>query len=528
MEFLLQHLLINSAKKSPDKKAVVYEDKSISYLELDKITNNLATVLIQHGIKKGDRVGIYLNKSISSIISIYGILKTGAVYVPLDPKAPVSRLEYIIKNCGIECLLTSTQKISTVKQMFPENNPLRFIVLNDESSLDIETLGFKTIHWKNVKEMKEVQIDENPTIETSLAYILYTSGSTGVPKGVMISHLNAFTFLKWVQATFNISPKDRLSNHAPLHFDLSILDIFGAAQAGATLILVPEFISAFPMKLADWIEENQISIWYSVPSTLTIILLHGELKRHRFENLRLILFAGEVFPTKYLRNLMKQIPHPEYYNLYGPTETNVITFYKVENISPDLNDPIPIGKACTNMEVFALNENGELINKPGEEGELFARGSCVAQGYWGDMEKTFRNFVLNPLQPNFQEKVYHTGDIVSLDSDGSYLFKGRRDHMIKSRGYRIEIGEIETVLYSHPDIKEAAVVAIPDELIGNRIKSYIVCHQDKKISATDIRLYCGEKLTKYMIPEEIEFCQSLPKTSTGKIDKPALLKKLMS
>jgi len=522
LKYLLQHLLINSAKKFPENEAVVFQDKSITYRELDETTNRLAKILIDKGIKKGDRVGIYLNKSIPSIISIFSILKAGAVYVPVDPKAPVSRVAYIIQNCGIECLLTSTKKLNSIAQMFPDINPLRFIVLTDDSSSESELKDIEIIRWKKVLNLKPVHIDENPRIETDLAYILYTSGSTGLPKGVMITHLNAFTFIRWVQSTYFITPADRLSNHAPLHFDLSILDIFGAMQAGATLVLVPEFVSTFPIKLADWIEQNKISIWYSVPSILTMMLLHGNLKRYNFENLRFMIFAGEVFPTKYLRSLMEMIPHPEYYNLYGPTETNVITYYKVEQIPPDQESSIPIGKACNNMEVFALKENGALITKPGEEGELFARGSCVAQGYWGDPEKTAKNFIWNKLQRNFQDKAYNTGDLVTLDTDGNYLYKGRRDQMIKSRGYRIEIGEIETVLYSNPDIKEIAVVAIPDQLIGHRIKAFIVCKDGKNITSSDIRIFCGEKLPKYMIPEEIEFQQALPKTSTGKINKPAL------
>ena len=524
MDYLLQHLLVNSARRHPDNEAVVYMDDSISYKKLDEITNKVATILMENGINPGDRVGIYLNKSIPSIISIYGILKAGAVYVPLDAKAPTSRLAYIIQNCGIKCLLTSAKKLKAIEEMMLEKSSLKLILLTDDSSDYTKIRDLKIIDWEMIVRKEPVDIAEEIRIETDLAYILYTSGSTGVPKGVMISHLNAFTFIRWVQSTFNVNSDDRLSNHAPLHFDLSILDIFGAAQAGATLVLVPEFTSTFPIKLVDWIEQNKISIWYSVPSILVMMLLHGRLDRYKFQSMRLILFAGEVFPTKYLRSLMEKISHVEYFNLYGPTETNVITYYKVNHIPADQDKPIPIGKSCANMEVFALMENGKLVTKPDEEGELLARGSCVAQGYWGDPEKTSKNFNLNPLQPHFQDKLYRTGDLVTLDTHGNYLYKGRRDHMIKSRGYRIEIGEIETALYSNPDIKEAAVVAVPDELIGHKIKAYIVPHNSKQISSADIRVFCGKKIPNYMIPEEIEFHQSLPKTSTGKVDKPALLK----
>jgi len=524
LEYLLHHLLSGSAEKYPENTAVIFDNQSITYREIDILTNKIAAVLLNNHVKKGDRVGIYINKSIASILSVFGILKAGAVYVPLDPKAPVERLAYIVKDCGIKCLLTSTAKMNTVIQMITYDSPLHTVILTDELSGYNKILNLKIVPWTEVSGMKNYQFTQPVMTENDLAYIIYTSGSTGVPKGVMISHLNSLTYVRWVGSTFKINSIDRLSSHAPLHFDLSILDIFAAVQSGAAIVLVPEITSTFPRKLADWIEENKITVWYSVPSILIMILLHGELTRYKFESLRLVLFAGEVFPTKYLRELMKTIPKPDYYNLYGPTETNVITYYKVNPIPPEQVSSIPIGKTCENMEVFALTNDDKLVTKPGVEGELYARGSCVAQGYWNDPEKTAKNFVRNPLQNNFYEKAYRTGDIVTLDSEGNYLYKGRKDHMIKSRGYRIEIGEIETALYSNPDIKEAAVIPVPDDIIGYRIKSFVVCNDGKPLDLSELRMFLGKKIPQYMIPEEFEFWSSLPKTSTGKIDKTILLK----
>ncbi|RMF68889.1 MAG: D-alanine--poly(phosphoribitol) ligase [Calditrichaeota bacterium] len=523
MVFLLQHLLRDAAKRYPDKDAVLYNDEKMTYRELDELSDKLATMLRENGVERGDRVGIYINKSIPSIISIHGILKAGAVYVPLDPNAPVSRLAYIIENCGIRCLLTSTRKAQKLKEMFPEENPLEVVILTDAHGAAPQGIPAKMIEWSEVCGCQAQPVN-NPSIETDLAYILYTSGSTGIPKGVMISHLNSLTFVNWAHDTFNVNPRDRLSNHAPLHFDLSIFDIFVAFKAAATLVLVPEGASTFPIRLADWIEENRISIWYSVPSILSLMVLHGKLERHAFANLRTVLFAGEVFPVKYLRTLMELIPKAEYYNLYGPTETNVITYYKVPKLSPERTKPIPIGKTCANMEVFALTEDGKRVTSPGEEGELFARGSCVAQGYWGDPEKTNRLFVPNHTQPNFQEKMYRTGDLVTLDEEGNYIYLGRRDHMVKSRGYRIELGEVEAILYSHPEVKEAAVVAVPDELIGNRLKAFVVLNKSNGLTAKDLEGFCAKKVPHYMVPEKIELFDTLPKTSTGKIDRPTLAK----
>ena len=523
MDFLLPHLLTNSAAAHPDRPAVVFGTDSLTYRELDETTNRLARVLQTQGVQRGDRVGIYMNKSVSSVVSIFGILKTGAIFVPLDPNAPGPRLAYIIDNCEVRCIVTSTAKAQPLASIAAQAKSLKTAVLTDEK-IDVASIGnLRVIPWSEVRGLAESTPPRNNSTETDLAYILYTSGSTGTPKGVMITHLNCLTFIRWVCDTFKPTAEDRFSNHAPLHFDLSTLDIYGAMMVGAAVYPVPESLSLFPVRLADWIDESRITIWYSVPSILSMMVLHGLLERRPFDHLRIVFFAGEVFPVKYLRELMRLVPRPEYFNLYGPTETNVITYYKVPLLPPEQTKPIPIGIACANMEVFALADDGSVTNQPGKEGELMGRGSCVAMGYWGDPEKTSKGFVLNPIEKNFQERIYRTGDIVTIDEDGNYIYVGRRDHMIKSRGYRIEIGEIEAAIYSHSEIKEAAVVPIPDEVITNRIKAYIVTQGKNNLTATDVRGFCAEKLPYYMIPEIIEFRESLPKTSTGKVNKPALL-----
>jgi acyl-CoA synthetase (AMP-forming)/AMP-acid ligase II len=264
-----------------------------------------------------------------------------------------------------------------------------------------------------------------------------------------------------------------------------------------------------------------------VPSIFSLMVNYGRLDRHDLSKLRTILFAGEVFPIKYLRQLVTAVPHTDYYNLYGPTETNVCTYYKVrpEDLTLECTQPVPIGIACENVEVFAVNETGQLVTEPGQEGELWVRGSCVAQGYWADPEKSARGFVHNHLQPYYNEIAYRTGDIVVLDEDGmNWRFVGRRDHMIKSRGYRIELGEIESVFYEYSNVKEAAVVAIPDDLIGNRIKAFVVPLKEDSLTLTDLQAHCRDRLPRYMVPEVIEFRKELPKTSTGKINRPLLTK----
>lgn len=525
--YLLQHLLTESVAHLPDKEAVRFEGQGLTYARLDALTNQVARALRAAGVRRGDRVGIYVHKSLASVISVFGILKAEGVYVPLDPKAPAKRLAYITRNCGIKVLLTSTEKLKVLPEFFTDGTPLETVVLTDNQDKEPVALpqGVQLVSWGGVQAQEDGAVPTCGVIETDLAYILYTSGSTGDPKGVMISHRAIITFINWCYETFHMTQDDRVTSHAPLHFDLSTFDIYVTIKAGGTVVLVPEGLSVFPVRLVDLLQDERTTVTYLVPSVLSLMVNYGKLDTHDFSALRTILFAGEVFPIKYLRQLVAAIPHADYYNLYGPTETNVCTYYKVQpkDLAPERTQSVPIGIACENIEVFVVDDQGQVVTEPGQEGELWVRGSCVAQGYWGDSEKTAKGFVRNSFQPHFDEIAYRTGDIVVLDEDGvNWIYIGRRDHMIKSRGYRIELGEIEATLYSHPGVKEAAVVAIPDDLVGNRLKAFVVPLEGNGLTLKGLEAHCCQRLPRYMVPESIEFCDELLKTSTGKINRPLL------
>jgi acyl-coenzyme A synthetase/AMP-(fatty) acid ligase len=325
--------------------------------------------------------------------------------------------------------------------------------------------------------------------------------------------------VEWAVEEFAVSPDDRLSSHAPLHFDLSTFDLFAAALAGAPVVLVPPETSVFPAALRQFIEVGEITVWYSVPSILSMLALRGGLAHGDLPRLRCLLFAGEVFPTKYLRRLMELLPHVRFANLYGPTETNVCTWYEVPILPEEMTEAIPIGKAIANVEVFAVTEEGRSVAR-GEVGELYVRGPTVMRGYWGDLDRTARSLVPDPRGGVSRETVYRTGDLVAEMEDGNYRFLGRRDSQIKSRGYRIELGDIEAALHGHEVVLECAVVPIPDELVTNRIKAYVATRG--AVSKGDLISFCAERIPPYMIPELFEFRDVLPKTSTGKIDRQAL------
>lgn len=502
----------------------------LSYRELDALTDKLASVLISQGVKRGDKVGIYVSKSLASVLSVFSILKTGASYVPLDPNAPAQRLAYIVRDSGIRALLTSSAKASGIQAMFPQNCQIDTLVLVDydlpQESRSVSAPvpdDIMVVNWKEVVESPPMSIFDDLSIETDTAYTLYTSGSTGTPKGVMISHRNSLSFVNWATECAGLSSEDRVSSHAPLHFDLSIFDIFSSIRAGATIVLVPERTSTFPIELVRLIERERITVWYSVPSVLTLMALYGNLTAHDLSLLRTIIFAGETFPVKYLRKLMTALPHARYLNWYGPTETNVCTYYELPtSLDPERTAPIPIGKTCANTEVFAVNSAGAKVTKPGESGELYVRGPSLMQGYLGQPEKTAKVLIPNPFQPRFHELVYRTGDIVTLDEEGNYVYLGREDGMVKTRGYRVELGEVESVLYQHPAIREVVVLPVPDELLGNRLRAVIRTDDGVALTREEVVAFCNQKLPNYMIPDMIEFRDSLPKTSTGKTDRVVL------
>jgi amino acid adenylation domain-containing protein len=480
-------------------------------------------------------VGIYLSKSLASVVCVFAILKAGACYVPLDPAAPAQRLAYIVRDSGIRILLTSSVKANDILSMFPIDCPLNTVVFVDcDAPAEPSSIpnrmpsGVTIVRWNEVIAQPTTPLEENLAVETDTAYILYTSGSTGTPKGVMISHRNSLTFVNWAAEFVGLTADDRVSNHAPLHFDLSTFDIFSSCRAGATMILVPEEASIFPVQLAELIERERITVWYSVPTVLTLMVLYGNLGSHDLSCLRTIIFAGEIFPTKHLRKLMTALPQVRYLNWYGPTETNVCTCYEVPKLDPERTEPIPIGKACSNSEVFAVDRELNKVTKPGQFGELYVRGPSLMQGYLGQPGKTAEVLVPNPFNPFFNELVYKTGDIVALDTNGNYIYVSREDGMVKTRGYRVELGEIETVLYGHPGIREVAVVAVPDELLGNRLGAVISLNEGATLTREEVRAFCNLRLPSYMLPDIVQFRQAIPKTSTGKIDRVTLTQGLSS
>jgi amino acid adenylation domain-containing protein len=508
----LQNFLITSARDYPGRIAIEEPgNESITFQELDALSDRLKDRLYQLGVNRGDRVGIYLRKSIDAVASIFGILKTGAAYVPVDAGAPASRNAYILNDCSVKAVIVEERFVGDLlKESGRDKTDPFLIVLEGAGGGQPLSKTLARLQEKKPAPVKEVA----STSPDDLAYILYTSGSTGKPKGVMLTHRAAISFVDWCSETFEPDENDRFSSHAPFHFDLSILDIYLSIKHGATLILIGEEIGKDPARLAQLIADARITSWYSAPSILSFLVQFGKLERYDYPALRTVLFAGEVFPVKYLRSLKNILPAPRYFNLYGPTETNVCTFYEIpERIPDDQTQPFPIGEVCSHLRTIVVDERGQEV-PTGQEGELCVSGLGIMEGYWNLSERTANAFLVDEAG----DRWYKTGDVVIEAAGGNYTFLGRRDRMVKKRGYRIELGEIESGLYRHPAIKEAAVIALSDEDNGVRIKAYLSCDQGIRPSIIELKRFCAENLPSYMVPDLFSIHEVLPKTSTDKID----------
>ncbi|MFC4312490.1 amino acid adenylation domain-containing protein [Steroidobacter flavus] len=504
----LASLLERSAREFPENIAVtVPGGRSVTYSELCELSDRVRDRLVHMGVRRGDRVGLRLHKSIEAVATIFGALKAGAAYVPVDAESPAARAAYILNDCDVKVVVTERELESELVQALGDTRPM--LVLDATASRPMEELLEQLQRSEPAAPVESIA-----TGADDIAYILYTSGSTGNPKGVVLSHGNALSFIDWCSETFAPRADDRFSSHAPFHFDLSILDIYVSLKHGATLVLIGEALGKEPLKLAAAIAAERISVWYSTPSILSLLANYGKLAKHDFAALRMVFFAGEVFPIPQYRALQAIWTRPRYFNLYGPTETNVCTWYEVTSDAPlDRMSTFPIGKICPPNLGRVVNEQGEIVSI-GEPGELLVAGPNVMRGYWNLPDHNERAFFKDEAGALW----YRTGDIVCEEPEVGYRYVGRRDRMVKRRGYRVELGEIEAALLRHPDVREGAVVAIPNPEEGVRILAFVACQDGTTLTRIALKAYSAQALPPYMIPDIFAVVPALPRTSTDKID----------
>jgi amino acid adenylation domain-containing protein len=511
----LSDYLEASAARFPSRVAAVDQDGAgITYQELNERSSQVARFLASRGIRKGDRVGLLLPKNTAALTALFGILKAGAAYVPVEWTGPGQRIRTIFEDCAVRAIFADSRRAElavggeTVVVLDADSIP------GSQAALDSIPGAFT---WQDVLSCAPVEIEETERRPDDLAYILYTSGSTGIPKGVSLTHRNAMSFVDWCSEVFTPDESDRFSSHAPFHFDLSVLDIFVSLKHSAELHLIPDELGKSPKDLARLISNRRITIWYSTPAILGLLGEFGDLDRLDCSSLRLVLFAGEVFPVKQLRRIAGCWPHAEYFNLYGPTETNVCTFARIPKPVPEnRTEPYPIGFPCSHCEANVLDEQGSPVD-PGSEGLLYIAGPAVFSGYWGRPSESSTAFV-----ESHGCRWYNTGDVVKEHPAEGFIYVGRRDRMIKRRGYRIELGEVESCLHAHPAVTAAAVVAAQHPETGTRITAYVVSSGGSRPSIVEMKTFCHSNLPAYMNPDVFIFLDDLPRTSTNKVNYQAL------
>jgi amino acid adenylation domain-containing protein len=508
--------------RAPARLAVRERGRAATYREVDTMSRALASVLTQTGACAGTRTGLWLNKSIESIVSIYGILRSGGAYVPIDPTAPARRAAQVIADCGLSALITTPDRVNALLRVSDGKLNAGTVVLVGDVS-DVPGPASTVMSWHEMMERpgqaRSADVTSNPD---DIAYILYTSGSTGAPKGVTLTHRNAETFVSWAAEEFGLCADDVLASHAPLHFDLSVLDIFGAAAAAACLALVPDSAQGNGFGLVRFVMDERISVWYSVPGALRRMVSAANGQLLPVSRLRVVAFAGEVYHIAHLKALWEVMPRSAVlYNLYGPTETNVCAYHRVteDDISGGGRSTLPIGVPCPYAGAFLLTDDAALSANGDQSGELCVSGESVMAGYWNDGAATATRM----MRPNgHREMYYRTGDIVRRDATGLYFFHGRRDEMVKVRGYRVELGEVEAVMSRHPAVTETACVAVDDIDEGTILVAFASLAPAAMADDAVLRRHCREFLPTYMVPQIIILVDQLARTATGKIDRKLL------
>jgi amino acid adenylation domain-containing protein len=516
---LLHQYLSQSAEADPDKTALVMGAERLTYGELESASNQLAHLLLENGCRRGDRVCILVPKSPAAILAMLGVLKADCAYVPVNVSSPAPHAARIIESAEPRIVLAGPETSALVEALIAAGTlrPDLPIGLVEEPA---EQAGFEAAFTPSDWSSCSPEPVSYANGSNDLAHLLFTSGSTGVPKGVMITHSNVIRFVEWATSYFGISSRDRLSGHAPLHFDLSTFDLYGTLCAGAELHLVPPEANLMSRKLAELIRDAELTQWFSVPSVLSYMAKFDVVREDYLRSLERVIWCGEVLPTPTLMHWMERLPHVRFTNLYGPTEATIASsYYTVPERPADPTAPVPIGQPCAGEELTVLDSEMRPV-PTGEIGDLYIGGVGLSPGYWRDEAKTSGAFRPHPTPADRGARLYRTGDLASIGEDGYVYFLGRIDSQVKSRGYRIELGEIEAALNAMERLKESAVVGIDSSgFEGTAICCAYAPMDGEELEPTSVRANLAKVLPSYMLPSRWLTFRELPKNLNGKIDR---------
>lgn len=494
MKKIMLQYLEETTLKFPNKIAFEEINRTVTYEEFTQNAKKIGSG-ISNIEKINQPIAIFLDKSVGCLETMMGVLYSGNFYTVLDTKSPLERISSILSTLNPIAIISDNKNKAKLANLDFKGQVLIY-----------EELIKKEINQEKIDYIREKIIDTDPM------YILFTSGSTGVPKGTVISHKAVIAYTNWVKDTFSITEKTKFGSQTPFYFSMSITDVFSTIITGATLYIIPKMYFSFPVKLLEYLKEKEINTIYWVPSALSIVANLGALEEVKLPCLEKVLFAGEVMPMKQLNMWRDKFPNTMFANLYGPTETTDICTYYVVDREFNNNETLPIGRHCNNCDVVIIKDDGTEADK-GEEGELYVRGSFLAMGYYNNKEKTKAAFVQNPLNTAYPEIIYKTGDIVKENDRGEIIYISRKDFQIKHMGYRIELGEIETAINA---IEGIILCACVYDTANSKI---ILFYQGNKLEEKDLLEQAKLKLPTYMCPNEIHCIGQMPYNANGKIDR---------
>jgi len=498
---LLEYLEF-TAVRVPDKPALTDENGSILFRDLLTQSRRIGSEIARIVCCTNRPVAVMTERRKSSVLGFLGVLQSGNYYVPVDVRMPEARMETLFDRLKPAAIVYTAEDVDVVAP-FAHLCPQILLETAAEAPVDDALLD---------GQRKKV-LDVDP------AYVIFTSGSTGTPKGIVVSHRSVIDFNDWYTETCGIGSADVLGNQAPFYFDLSVKDLYSMLKTGASMHILPKKFFMFPILLMRYLKEHQVTVLSWATSAFHLIANSGVLEKAAPEHLRRVILGGEALQAKQLNIWRRACPHVQYINLYGPTEVTVDCCYYIIDRPYADTETIPIGKACENMEVFLLDPEGKPVPQ-GEPGEICARGSGIAQGYFGDWEKSNAVFTQDPRNTFYHDRIYHTGDIGMENAEGNFVFLGRKDNQIKHGGYRIELGEIETALNSLSDVQAAICFFDP-------VKDRIHCVYQGRPEPADIVTEVQRLVPKYMLPNIFHKVARMPYNANGKIDRVALKKEFL-
>ncbi len=509
---LLHEWLESNARERPAKVALVCDAQRLTWRDIDTRATRLAATLQARSIRRGDRVAIFLDNCTEAVVSIFAALKAGAVFMPINPQTKADKLAYLLNDSGARALIShgTLKDIATAGlDAAPGVTALVMVECADTSISGRDVVPFN----EAIADNERTPFTLPPTIDQDLASIIYTSGSTGDPKGVVLSHLNMVSAATSISTYLELREDDIILNVLPIAFDYGLYQVLMSTRVGACVVLHRSL--AFPIRILEAMARERVTVFPGVPTAFSMILNLSTLKTFDLSALRTVTNTAAALSEAHIRDIRAAFPQARLFSMYGLTECKRVTY-----LPPDQLDirPMSVGRGMPNEEVWLVDENGTRLPN-GSSGELVVRGSNVMRGYWNKPAETAERLKPGPLPG---EMLLHTGDIFRTDDEGYLYFVARKDDIIKSRGEKVSPREVENVLYQIDGVLEAAVIGVPDDILGQAVKAFVVLKPGHELTPRDIIRQCLGRLESFMAPKHVEIMASLPRTDTGKISKRGL------